>query len=165
MASTEDVAAPRGLFDRSTKGLSFDPVTVQVERDRVRFFAQVLGASDPIHFDVVAAQAEGHHDLVAPPSFFMVIESMARDESQRAGHVSPLERIGCDFRYLLHGDEQYDYRGLIYAGDVLKLTTTVVDFYEKKGGALEFATLRSVVEHEVRGVLVNATRTMLHKFG
>lgn len=163
---TEDVnATPRGLFDRSTKGLSFPPVIVDIERDRIRFFSRVLGATDPIHFDVEAARAVGHPDLVAPPSFFMVVEAAADDERRRKGERSALDRIGCDFRYLLHGDEQYEYHGLIYAGDTLTLTASIVDFYDKKGGAMEFATLRSVVQHASRGALVSATRTVLHRFG
>lgn len=165
MTDDATATAPRGLFDRSTKGLSLAPVTVQIERDRIRFFSQVLGMTNPIHFDVAAAQAEGHLDLVAPPSFFMVIEALANDELRRTAKPSVLDLIGCDFRYLLHGDEQYEYHSLIYACDTLTLTTSVVDFYDKKAGAMEFATVRSVVEHRARGPVVNATRTMLHRFG
>ena len=165
MVETANAAAPRGLFDRSTKGLSFAPVTVQIERDRIRFFAKVLEATDPVHYDVEAARAKGYPDLVAPPSFFMVIEATANEELQRKGQVSAIERVGSDFKYLLHGDEQYEYHGSLYAGDVVTLTTSVIDFYDKKGGAMEFATLRSVVEHRDRGVLIRATRTMLHRFG
>ena len=164
---TDSVTATtyRGLFDRSTKGLTVAPVAVPVERGRIRFFAQVLGVTDPVHVDVVAARAQGFPDLVAPPSFFMVIEAAANDELKRTGQPSTLDRIGCDYRYLLHGDESYDYLGPIFAGDEVSLTTTVVDFYDKKGGAMEFVTLRSTVEHPDRGVLVRATRNLLHRLG
>lgn len=165
MSETATAATYRGLFDRSTKGLTVAPVTVAVERGRIRFFAQVLGVTDPIHTDVSAARVRGYPDLVAPPSFFMVIEAAANDELQRTGQRSTLERIGCDFRYLLHGDETYEYVGPILAGDEVSLTTTVVDFYDKKGGAMEFVTLRSTVQHAERGVLVRATRNLLHRLG
>lgn len=162
-----DNAAPsyRGLFDRSTKGLTVAPVTVPIERGRIQFFAQVLGITDPVHTDVAAAYAKGFPDLVAPPSFFMVIEAAANDELKRMGQPSTLDRIGCDYRYLLHGDESYDYVGPIFAGEEVSLTTTVVDFYDKKGGSMEFVTLRSTVEHADRGVLVRATRNLLHRLG
>jgi len=68
--------------------------------------------------------------------------------------------IKCDFQRLLHGDEKYEFSGLIFAGDQVTLTTTIVDFYDKKGGALEFVTLASVLEHVTRGVLVRATRNL-----
>lgn len=89
----------------------------------------------------------------------------ARDELRRKGQQSTLDRIGCDYRYLLHGDKRYDYQGPIFAGDDVALTTTVVEFYDKKGGAMEFVTLESVVEHAKRGVLVRATRNLLHRLG
>ena len=154
---------PKGLFKRETKGKSLPPVTVSVERGRIRFFAQVLGETDPIHLDLDEARAKGHPDLVAPPSFFMVVEALANEERRRRGEVALAELIGCDYRYLLHGNEHYDYEQLIFAGDEVSLTTSIVDFYDKKGGAMEFVSIESVIEHAERGVLVRATRTLLHK--
>lgn len=165
MTESAIAASPRGLFDRSTKSLRTEPVKVAIERGRIQFYSQVLGVTDAIHRDTDAARAKGYPDLVAPPSFFMVIEATANDELRRRGEQSTLDRIGCDYRYLLHGDERYDYPGLIFAGDEVTLTTTVVDFYDKKGGAMEFVTLESVVEHAERGVLVRATRNLLHRLG
>lgn len=165
MTDSAAAATHRGLFDRSTKGHTVAPVVVPVERGRIRFFAQVLGIADPVHTDVAAARERGWPDLVAPPSFYMVIEAAANDELRRTGRPSTLDWIGCDYRYLLHGDETYEYAGPIFAGDEVSLTTTVVDFYDKKGGAMEFVTLRSTVEHAERGVLVRATRNLLHRLG
>jgi hypothetical protein len=85
------------------------------------------------------------------------------EERQRLGQVSVATLIKCDFQRLLHGDEKYKFSGLIFAGDQVTLTTTIVDFYDKKGGALEFVTLASVLEHVTRGVLVRATRNLLHR--
>jgi acyl dehydratase len=126
---------PRGIFDRSAKGVTLEPVNVPIERGRIRFFAQVLGETDPIHFDVEAARAAGHPDLVAPPSFFMVVEAAADEESKRRGLPTLMDVAKCDFRYLLHGDERYFYDAPIYAGEEVQFSTTIVDFYDKKGGA------------------------------
>jgi len=155
----------KGVFDRTTKGTSLPPVEVTIERGRIRFFAEVLGETDPAHTDVAAARAAGHPDLVAPPSFFMVVEAAANAELKRRGEKTAAELIGCDFRYLLHGDETYAYSGLIYAGDALTLTTTVLDFFDKKGGAMEFATLSSTLTHPTRGVIVRTSRNLLHRLG
>lgn len=162
---SEDTGAMtyRGLFDRSTRGVTIASVTVPIERGRVRFFAQVLGLADPVYIHLPAARAKGYPDLIAPPSFFMAIEAAANDELRLTGRPSTFDRIGCDYRYLLHGDEHYDYLQPVFAGEEVTLITTVTDFYEKKGGALEFVTLRSTVEHADRGVLIRATRTLLHR--
>lgn len=158
-------AGPRGLFKRDTKGMTTAPVSVTVERGRLRFFAQVLGEKDWLFTDVDAARAHGHPDIAAPPSFYMVIEALADEERRRRGEQGAVALVGCDFRYLLHGDEHYSYEGLIYAGDEVTLTTRVVDFYDKKGGLMEFVTFESLVTHAERGVLVRAKRTLLHKLG
>jgi len=154
---------PRGLFKRSSIGSSLTPVEVEVERGRMQFFADVLGETDPIYLEKEAALAAGYHDIVALPSFFTVLEAAANKERSRRGDLGSSQLIGSDYRYLLHGIEEYQYSGLIHAGDVLTLTTTVVDFYDKKAGAMEFAVLRSVATHPVRGELVCATRTLIHR--
>ena len=159
------VTAREGLFKRKTKGQSTRSVPVTVERGRIQLFAQVLGEADPLFTDVDAARGAGHPDVAAPPSFFMVLEALADDRRRRMGAPSALELIGCDLRYLLHGDEHYQYYGLIYAGDEVAVSTRVVDFYEKKGGAMEFAVLESAIAHPERGMLVRATRTLLHRLG
>ena len=163
VSETATTVNPKGIFDRATKGRRLDPVSVQVERGRIQFFAQVLGATDPIHSDVAAARAQGYPDLVAPPSFFTVIDSAVNEERQRRGQPSTAELVNCDFRYLLHGDETYEYLGPIYAGDEVTLTTTVTDFYDKKGGEMEFVTFVSELRHADRGVLVRTTRNLLHR--
>lgn len=165
VANSAAIGNPKGIFDRGAKGLSTTPMAVEVERGRIRFFAQVLGEADSIHTDVAIARARGFPDLVAPPSYFMVLEAMADEELAKRGLPSSAALVRCDFKYLLHGDERYRYTGHIFAGDTVTLTTTVVDFYDKKGGALEFVALSSEVVHAERGVLVTAARTLLHRFG
>jgi acyl dehydratase len=154
---------PRGIFDRSSLGVTLEPVSIPIERGRVRFLAQVLGETDPIHFDLEAACAAGHPDIVASPSFFMVVEAAATEERTRRGTPTLLDVVKADFRYLLHGDERYFYQGPLYAGEEVSLTTKVLEFYDKKGGAMEFVTFESTLAHAKRGVLVRSQRTLLHR--
>lgn len=155
----------RGLFKRNCKGTTLPAVTVRIERGRIQFFAQVVGETNPIHLDVEAARAAGHPDVVAPAAFYTVVDAMANDERRRMKHLPVMDLIGCDLRYLLHGDETYEYSGAICAGDEISVETRVVDFYERRGGAMEFVTLRSVLSHRERGALLTATRTLLHRLG
>ncbi|WP_260581945.1 MaoC family dehydratase N-terminal domain-containing protein [Sphingopyxis sp. PET50] len=155
--------ARKGIFDRSTKGTQIEPVKVLVERGRIRFFSQVLGQTDPIHFDLDAARAAGHPDLVAPPSFFMVIEAAANEERKRLGITTAQELVRVDYRYLLHGEERYFYEAPIYAGDEVEIGIVITDFYDKKGGAMEFVTFESRIVHPERGLLVRSQRSLLHR--
>jgi acyl dehydratase len=161
--SAAQASNPRGIFDRSSVGVTLEPISVPIERGRIRFFAQVLGETDPIHFDVEAARAAGHPDLVATPSFIMAIEADATEERMRRGQTSLLDVVKADFRYLLHGDERYFYQGAIYAGEEVSLATKVLEFYDKKGGAMEFVTIESTLAHETRGILMRSQRTLLHR--
>ena len=165
MDNAQAPAARPGIFKRDAKGTTIPPVNIRVERGRIQFFAQVLGEREPLYSDVAAAQAAGHPDIAAPPSFFMVMEALADEERRRLGIPAAIDLVGGDFRYLLHGDEHYTYDGLVYAGEEVSLTTRVVDFYEKKGGLMEFVVFESLITHVERGVLVRAERTLLHRLG
>jgi acyl dehydratase len=156
-------AARRGIFDRSVLGTQIEPVKVEVERGRIRFFAQVLGLTDSIHFDVDAARAAGHPDLVAPASFFVVIDKSANEERERRGISIAAQLVKSDFRYLLHGEERYFYHAPIYAGEEVEISTVITDFYDKKGGSMEFVTYESRIVHPGRGLLVRAQRSLLHR--
>lgn len=161
--ATETLDNPRGIFDRQSKGKEIKPVRVQIERGRIRFFAQVLGEKDPVHHNVEAARKAGFRDIVAPSSFFMVVEALANEELVRGGEKAAVDLVKCDFRYLLHGDERYFYFDALCAGDDVEFHTRVVDFYDKKGGAMEFVTLESEICHPERGVLVRSRRNLLHR--
>jgi len=163
MSATTDT--PRGLFDRTTVGQKTVPMVFDVEAGRISFFAEVLGENAAIHHDRAAARAAGFPDVVAPPSFAMVVDLEAGRKLERAGHRSLATLIGCDYTRLLHGEERYDYTGLIFAGDRLSIETEVMGFEDKKGGALELAHLRARISHPDRGVLVTITRILVHRLG
>jgi len=163
MSDATQAVAPKGLFDRSKAGTSTPPVTVAVERDRIHFLCKVLGITNPVHHDVAAARAAGYPDLLAPPSFPMVVEAMADDERARRGQTNLLDLLRCDFRRLLHGGETYTYHGQIFAGDEVELVTEIRGFQDKKGGALEIAEVGLRITHPERGVLVTADRTLIHR--
>src|SRR3546814_6699380 len=92
---------PRGLFKRETKWFVTAPGTRQLERGRIQFVAHLRGETDPIFNDPMAARAQGYPDIVAPPSFPAVIETLANDEQRRRGELPLTEVIGCDFHHLL----------------------------------------------------------------
>ena len=45
-----------------------------VGREKVREFAAAVGAEHPVHHDVEAARAAGYADVVAPPTFAVVVQ-------------------------------------------------------------------------------------------
>lgn len=121
------------MIDRAQAlALEIAPLRFEVERGRLRAFARSIGETDPIYLDVGAARAAGHRDLPVPPTFFF---SMSLEAERPFGY---LEALGVDMRFVLHGEQSFDYRQLAYAGDELVLQDRIADVYDKRGGAMEF---------------------------
>jgi acyl dehydratase len=106
--------------------------TVDVERGRLRFFAQVTGQSDPVYTEVDAARAAGHRDLPVPPTFLFCLEM------ERPDPWDFVAELGVDLRTILHGGQSFEYHAMAFAGDRLTFASGITDRYQKKNGALTF---------------------------
>jgi acyl dehydratase len=116
-ASTE---APGGTESRARgvnpayAGRVYPPSPVfEVGRERIREFAEAIGSDDPAHRDPEAARALGHRDVIAPPTFAVIIAQ--RCEAQ---YVEDPE-AGVDFTRVVHGEEKFSHSTPIVAGDRL----------------------------------------------
>nr|WP_277209273.1 MaoC family dehydratase N-terminal domain-containing protein [Isoptericola croceus] len=91
------------------------PVTepYSVGREKIREFAASVGAMHPAHHDTVVARGLGYPDVVAPPTFAVVIAQRA--ESQYVADPA----AGIDFSRVVHADEQFTHHRPIVAGDEL----------------------------------------------
>jgi N-terminal half of MaoC dehydratase len=120
----------------------FPPLTVDVERGRLRFFAQSIGQTDPIYLDFEGARAAGHRDLPVPPTFFFSLSL------ERPGGFQYLADVGVDLRHILHGEQLFDYRTMAYAGDTLVLRERIVDVVSKRGGAMDLIIKQTEVHRQ-----------------
>jgi acyl dehydratase len=120
-------------------GTTSPPVTVTVERGRLRLFAKATGQTDPLYVDVETAQAQGHPDLPVPPTYLFGLELEQPDP------FAWIRDLGVDLNDVLHGTQAFAYDVMVYAGDALTVQSTVTDVYAKRGGALQFLERRSVV--------------------
>jgi acyl dehydratase len=90
----------------------------EVGREAIRAFAVAVG-DDPIHRDPEAAHADGHSDVVAPPTF--VVSLTMRSEAQAAA-----DAFGdIDMADILHRDQVFAYSRPVRAGDRLVVTSEV----------------------------------------
>jgi acyl dehydratase len=120
-------------IDRRHVGVVSEPRVIDVEKGQLKFFAKATGETNPVYFDEDAARAAGHPDIPAPPTFTFSLQLGAP-----AARGDLFADVGVDMRNVLHGEQSFRHRHMIYAGDRISLTTTTTDIYEKKGGALEF---------------------------
>jgi acyl dehydratase len=126
-------------LDRSIVGRELPAETLLVTRSRLRAFARATGQADPLYTDVDVAKQAGHRDLPVPPTFLFSIELEAPDP------FASLTALGVDLRTVLHGEQEFSYHRMAYAGDELSARPRFTDFYEKKGGALKFLVKETAV--------------------
>ena len=119
-------------IDRSIIGQEWPGETLLITRSRLRAFAKAAGQTDPVYTDVDAAKEAGHRDLPVPPTFFFGIGLESPDPFRR------FTELGIDLRALLHGEQEFRYHRMAYAGDELSTRSRIVDVYQKKGGELQF---------------------------
>jgi acyl dehydratase len=101
-------------------GRSYPPAEPYlVGREKVREFAHAVLATSPLSFDVEAARAAGYADLVAPPTFPIVIQQRTWD------HLIGDPDAGIELSRVLHGEQRFSITRPIVAGDELTARLTV----------------------------------------
>jgi acyl dehydratase len=126
-------------LDRSVIGQESPAQALLITRSRLRAFARATGQADPVYTDAEAARLAGHRDLPVPPTFLFSIELESPDPS------GGLADLGIDLLAVLHGEQEFTYHRMAYAGDQLSARSRIVDVYEKKGGALRFLVKETTV--------------------
>lgn len=141
-------------MDKSEIGKTSKPVTMCVERGKIREFARAIKDDNPIYFDEEYAKRT-IGGIMPPPTFTMTLGFW--DDGPR----QPL--LTYDVRRLLHGEQAFEYLAPIYAGDVLTATARVTDVYEKagsRGGTMTFGVIETTFTNQ-RGERVLISRSTL----
>ena len=136
------------------QGRAFPPtVPYLVGREKVREFARAVFATDPQHDDPEVARSLGYADVVAPPTFAMVIQDATLQQllsEPDSGIV--LERV-------VHAEQRFRYTRPIVAGDELtgRLTVTGIRAFGK--GAM--VTSEAEITDAAGDHVVTATSVLL----
>jgi acyl dehydratase len=136
------------------QGRVFPPVAPYlVGREKIREFARAVFATNPINHDPDAARAAGHADIVAPPTFAVVVQ-----ESTLAQLLAEPDS-GIDFSRVVHGDQRFSYTRPIVAGDELTATLTIASV--KTLGGHSMVTAESEIVDASGAHVVTATSTLV----
>jgi acyl dehydratase len=92
----------------------------EVSREKIREFATALRDDNPAYHDRDAALALGHPDVIAPPSFLMIISL----EAERRLVYDPALGIA-DPRRLVHREQRFAHRRAVHAGDRLDVAIRI----------------------------------------
>lgn len=101
-----------------------------VGREKVREFARAVFATAALHHDVDVARAAGFDDVVAPPTFPIVIAEATLQQ------LLAEPDAGIDFSRVVHGDQRFTYSRPIVAGDELTATLRVTSIKTLGGNAM-----------------------------
>jgi acyl dehydratase len=96
------------------------PRPYEVEAPILRAFAHAVGATHPACFDRDAARGLGYRDIVAAPTFAVVI-AQAAEALYLADPAS-----GIDFTRVVHAEERFIHTHPLVAGDRVNATIEVV---------------------------------------
>src|SRR5437588_6659633 len=99
-------------LDPAYAGHTYPPTAPYlVGREKIREFAEAIGADDPAYLDPEAARALGHPDVIAPPTFPIVLT----EAGMRTMIADP--GLGLDFSRVLHGEQRFSQTRPVRAGD------------------------------------------------
>jgi acyl dehydratase len=107
-------------LDPSFIGRTYPPTEpYEVGREKIREFADAIGDQNPAYRDRAAAEKLGHPDVIAPPTFPIIL-------SMRAGvQVIGDPALGLDYSRVVHGEQRFVYTRPVRAGDRLVVVVSV----------------------------------------
>ena len=136
------------------QGRVFPPTSPYlVGREKIREFSRAVLATSPLNTNVEAARAAGHADLVAPPTFPVVVQELT------LAQLLAEPDAGIDFSRVVHGDQRFSYTRPVVAGDELTATLTVSSV--KSLGAHSMVTAESVITDARGEHVVTAVSTLV----
>jgi acyl dehydratase len=108
------------VIDPSFVGRTYPPTPVyEVGREKIREFADAIGDPNAVYRDPAAAQALGYPDVIAPPTFPIIITLPA------GWQVSNDPDLGIDYTRVVHGEQRFLPARPIAAGDRLQVLVSI----------------------------------------
>ena len=141
-------------LDQSFIGRAYPPSTpYEVSREKIREFADAIGATSPLHRDPEAAKAAGHPDVIAPPTFAIIVSlganSVLIDDPD----------LGLDYSRVVHGDQNFVHHRPITAGDRLVVALHVDAINSRMGN--DMISVRAEVGTEDGEQVTTARSTLV----
>jgi acyl dehydratase len=91
----------------------------EVSRVKIKEFADAIGEPSPLCRDREAAQAAGYPDVIAPPTFPIVVTAAG------SARVTSDPEVGVNYAMVVHGEQSFEHSRPLHAGDVVVWEATV----------------------------------------
>ncbi|MBR7835745.1 MaoC family dehydratase N-terminal domain-containing protein [Actinospica durhamensis] len=140
-------------MDQSFVGRTYPPTAAyEVGREKIREFADAIGDAHPVYRDPEAAKALGYPDVIAPPTFPIVISMPAADQ------VVYDPALGLDWTRVVHGDQRFTHERPMRPGDRVRAVVVVESIKSFAGN--DMITLVTEMSTE-EGELISTARALL----
>jgi acyl dehydratase len=93
----------------------------EVTRVKIAEFATAIGEQSPLCFDADAAKQAGYPDVIAPPTFAIVVSTA------NTAHVVTDPGLGLNYAMVVHGEQAFEHARPLHAGDWVVATSTIED--------------------------------------
>jgi len=101
-------------------GRTFEPSEpYEVSRVKIAEFATAIGDASPLCRDRAAAQAAGYPDVIAPPTFAIVISTAG------IARLMTDPGLGVNHAMIVHGEQSFTHSRPLHAGDVVVTQSTI----------------------------------------
>ena len=136
-------------------GKGYPAMTYEVGREKIREFAHAIGDENPAYHSPEAARGLGHPDIVAPPTFGVVVT--------RGPQIAVINdpQLGLDFSRVVHGDQRFRYDRPVFAGDDLSVTAHIETARTMAGN--DIVTIRSEAVDNGGALVFTAWSTLVSR--
>jgi len=125
----------------------------RVSAAKIREFAEAVGGTDPSHVDAEVARSRGYADVIAPPTFAVLIAQ------QVEGQLVRDPEAGIDFSRVVHGEQRFVHHRPLTAGDAVVGVLHVDTVREAGGHAM--VTTRAELATEAGEPVCTSTSTIV----
>ncbi len=144
-------------LNRELEGKVYPPVSLEVTRESIVSFAAAIGDPDSVYRSREAAAAAGLNEQIAPPTYTVVLQWNGIERLK----ADP--ELGLDFAKVLHGDQSFDLRRPVRAGDVLTASARITAIRGK--GSMEALTIETDIKDAQGETVVVVRGTLIQREG
>jgi acyl dehydratase len=145
------------MVNPAVAGRQYPPTPpYEVGREKIREFAEATG-EHPASTDPEVARALGYPDVIAPPTFAVIVAQRCDAQLVRDPEA------GIDFSRVVHGEQTFTHHRPIVAGDRL-VAVLHVDSVRSAGGH-SMVTTRSEIATESGEAVCTAVSTIVVRGG
>ncbi len=141
-------------LDQSFVGRVYPPTPpYEVGREKIREFAEAIGDPNPVYREPAAAKALGYPDVIAPPTFAIVM-------TMQAGYQVAFDpQLGLDYSKVVHGEQRFVHERPLRAGDRVSVVVSVENIRSVAGN--DMVTTRGEVRTEDGELVATAYSTLV----